>query len=104
MKNKIEKHTVYGVLLASTVILILFSERFAQLFESTLNVPLGVFAGLMPYYIPIAIVGFPIMFGIYKMKESENKELQKRLDDHIARWEVLYKKEEGEDSFVTNSR
>lgn len=104
MKSKIEKHTVYGVLFACTILLILFSERSAQFFESTINLPLGIFAGLMPYYAPVAMIGFPIMIGIYKMKESENNVLQKRLDGHIARWEVLSKKEEDNSSLVHNSR
>lgn len=89
------RHTIYGILLLGILILLTFSESANIVFEKLISYPLGVFLeNAMPIYTPIAIIGFPVMYLIYRMIRTENVELKKRVESHVTRWENFSKKEE----------
>lgn len=54
----------------------------------------GFLEGFMPMYGHFAMIGFPVMYVIWRDTQKENKKLQQRVDDHVHRWEIISKKEE----------
>ena len=89
------KHTIYGVLFAGAIIVLTLSDKAGELFEGFITAPIGsLLTNLMPLYTPIAIIGFPLMYVIYRIVRNENEELKKKIDFHVTRWNNFTKEEE----------
>lgn len=79
------------ILVASAVILFLiFKDLILVVAEVLVNVVTSL---IEEYAVPIVVLGFPVLFYAYKSEARKNIELQKRIDDHVTRWENLSAKE-----------